>query len=138
MEKWEDTDYTTEAQMPTGGTASYRGVAEYGDGEVLSSAEMQANFSNATLSGRLHNFQAQNGTPVAGDVAIHNGAIRGASYSADLSGSLSAAGERAMVSGDVYGDFSGGNAEIVDGVIDAQLDSSAGREYISGQMVLTR
>ncbi|QFG37684.1 transferrin-binding protein-like solute binding protein [Paracoccus pantotrophus] len=138
LEDWENAPYTTVSQMPQTGTATYRGVAMYGEGEVLSSAEMQANFANDSISGRLHNFQAQNGTPISGEVAIRNGVITGAEYSATLAGQLSAAGERASVSGTAYGDFSGRQAEIVDGSISAQVETSYGTEYVSGEMILKR
>lgn len=143
-EEWANTDYTEHAQMRQSGTATYRGVAEYGmyvedgyvAGGVLSSAEMQANFSDASISGRLHNFQAYDRTPISGEVAIRDGVITGAEYAADLAGELSANGQRAAVSGSVYGDFSGAQAEMVDGYIDMMVEYQEGAEYLDGFMVL--
>lgn len=137
-EEWYNTDYTDDAQMPRSGTATYRGVAEYGNGSVLSSAEMRANFTDATISGRLHNFQEIGRTPISGEVAIRDGVIRGADYDAYLTGELSAAGARAAVSGDVYGSFSGEQAEIVDGDIYMTIKSGGEIGYIDGFMVLKK
>lgn len=138
--EWENTPYTDDAEMPRSGTATYRGVAEYGGGEVLSSAEMRANFSNASISGRLHNFQHNfqelDNIPISGEVAIRNGVITGAEYAADLAGELSDTGGIATVTGDVYGDFSGRRAEMVDGYIDMMLEFDGEVAYLDGFMVL--
>ncbi|WP_139615542.1 HupA family protein [Paracoccus liaowanqingii] len=138
LQELKNIEYTTNAQMPTDGTATYRGVAAYGDGNVLSSAQLQANFDNSTMTGRLHNFHAEDGTGVSGDIAIRNGEIRDTGYSAELAGNITTESERAIVSGTVNGDFSGRNAQIVDGVIAAQLQAPSGVDFIGGEMVLKR
>lgn len=135
-QEWLNTEYTEDAQMPQSGTATYRGVAEYGDGEVLSSAEMRANFADATISGRLHNFQSIDRTPISGQVAIRDGEITGADYRASLAGELTSVGERAAITGDVYGSFSGPRAEIVDGDIFMTVETDDLIGSIEGFMVL--
>lgn len=135
-EEVNDTDYTTVAQMRTDSSATYRGVAAYGEGAVLSSAEMRANFSDASISGRLHNFQAHDGTPITGEVAIRDGAITGAEYAAELAGGISVSGRRYDVSGNVYGDFLGDRAEMIDGEINGWLNSEHDSYYFDGLMVL--
>lgn len=110
---------------------------EYVAGAVLSSAEMRANFADATISGRLHNFQAIDRTPISGEVAIKDGVITGAAYAAELDGEIRASGHYSVY-GNVDGDFSGDNAEIVDGYLEGWLDSEDGSHYFDGFMVLKK
>ncbi|SEH63368.1 transferrin-binding protein-like solute binding protein [Paracoccus alkenifer] len=137
---------TDAAQLPAGGTATYSGAAVFGSPAITgspvfaSSAEMQANFGDSTVSGRFYNFQPQGATPIFGELIFQGGVIQGAEYEAALVGEINASGQNYDVSGSVNGIFRGDHGEIVEGQITGQIDSgnSGGGSlpWLSGVMKL--
>lgn len=123
---------TDVANMPTTGTATYRGVAAYSSdysspvniaqyATTVSDIELTANFANSTISGRADNFQQRvdPNISMSGQVDVVNGTISGNTFSAALSGTINESGYGLTVpvnySGSVNGEFVGSGAEAVRG-----------------------
>lgn len=112
--------------VPSSGTATYRGAAEYYDElrvpEVYSAVTMTANFSNSSMTGVLDNFVVY-GDEIAmpGSVRLTNGMIYssldGMQYGGELEGGLGIDGESFAVNGNVGGYFYRDNASLIDGTI---------------------
>ena len=111
--------------MPTSGSATYNGVAAYGqtqdfdqileNPETMSTVTLQANFASDSVSGQLGNFRDYENNALAGSVSLNNGSIAGNSISADLSGNV----DSIPVAGALQAGFVGPDAEAVVGTIEA-------------------
>lgn len=126
-------DQTPANAVPSAGTATYNGVAgfgasEYSDIEVMSEASLTADFSASTISGRLTNFRDYENTALPGTVNLQGGQINGNTFSANLTGQLSAYGENAVVNGGMLGAFGGSNADMVL----AEIEGTIGGQYVVG------
>ena len=117
---------TSEAAMPTGGSAVYDGVVAYSfssfdpvqiaqNPDTLSNLELRANFGSGTVSGSATNFRSAYGIDIDGALNISNGAIRGSEFAADLGGTLREDGVNVTYNGELAGGFLGESANAVAG-----------------------
>lgn len=121
------TDMAPTEAMPVTDTASYRGVAAFGETPgvetpvALSRVQLTADFAEANISGVLDNFRAD-GVPASGRIDVTNGQITGNGFQADLAGAVSLAGDRAGITGTMSGEFVGADAGGVRGNMEAMAD----------------
>lgn len=147
LQNLENTDETPVAAMPTTGTATYNGVAAFGDSadpeylaenaDILGRLQMEANFASETISGQIDNIRHINDPeqPAAGSVQISNGTIDNNAFTADMSGHLIVENEEIVVTGEMAGDFLGDDAEVLAGEMEAQLAENGFVETIYGAFV---
>lgn len=129
----ENADPTPVANMPSSGSATYRGIAAYSDtpnaefilenGEIVSQVELNADFSSGAVDGKLTNFRWYDNDRIAGSVDIRNGSIEGNELYADLSGSLTYGDGAEDVRGDLAGIFAGQDAGAVVGAMEGRIGS---------------
>ena len=109
---------TSIASMPTSGSSTYVGVAEYSynadQGGMLSDMSITTNFQNQKVSGRLDNFIDPREGNISGGLDIA-GDIEGNTFDANAQGQLSQGNEVANLSLDLDGNFLGGNASQISG-----------------------
>lgn len=121
---------TDVANMPTSGSATYKGVAAYSSdysdaasileyAGTLSELELTADFANSSISGRSYNFKNLDATTtVEGQINV-SGAITGNTFNATVSGNTeeSYLNQSANVSydGTASGEFVGTDAEAIRG-----------------------
>ena len=118
------------AVMPTGGTATYRGLAGYSaidfvqagaNPEVMSRIALTADFGAKTITGALTEFVDRTNTPIAGSAVMSAGAIQGANFGGTLSGAVGNAPGPVATTGNLFGAFYGPNANAANAVIAAQF-----------------
>jgi hypothetical protein len=109
--------WSTSADMPTTGSATYTGYATVlmdtpTDSMMVGDARLTADFDRSTLTGNLNNFVGTvNGSDYAnysGSLGLTNGEIGIASASAlgaDISGTLTSNTDRVTINGGVQGNF---------------------------------
>lgn len=148
IESFEAAGQTTD--MPTSGTAQYRGVAGFSDVKdfdqadifVTSDVAMTASFtaSGGTISGELSNFIVKDDEntfiPISGSLAMASAGISGATFSSTVSGTLVGEGETVPVTGQVNGQFRGTDAAGIGAEI--ALFDAAANETLYGAGVLER
>lgn len=115
--KYEETDVTPEGQMPTEGTATYRGVAALGEGtteqDVYGKMTMTADFGANTIGGKITNLREPEGA-IGGSLDITEGVITGNTFTADVNGDVTVSGEGvATVDAGASGVFLGENYEAI-------------------------
>jgi hypothetical protein len=116
--------------MPTAGTATYRGVASFDfsddfDGpDIMSEAELTADFASSTISGKLTNFRDHQDNAMIGEVAVHGApadggdfGINGSGFKARLNGDVVYQGKMSEVTGNISGAFHGDNADTVEALL---------------------
>lgn len=115
------------ANMPTSGTADYKGVAAFSDDgrfnasdiEATAELKMTATFApgGGSISGALSNFLYEEDDnlfiPLRGTLAIADAPITGATFSSSVSGTLTEGGERERISGTIDGQFRGDAAAMI-------------------------
>lgn len=132
------------ADAPASGTAVYKGNANLRmnqlspDSFAIGQAQIDADFTQNTISGRIDNFLNPSDGAVAGTITLANGKITRANrpndawtddaISADLSGNLDVSGSNTSVSGSMIGSFREGQ--------DPEPIIPPGR-YITGNINLT-
>lgn len=130
--KYEEAELTSVSDMPTGGTATYHGVAafvEASDGYytpenpemAAARLRLDANFKDSTIGGEMNNFVDADNARARGSVQIGDGNISGNTFDAKLNGTLTAEGNTAVVDGEMAGAFVGSNADAVAGGISMGL-----------------
>lgn len=144
IEQYGDTAATTE--MPVSGTADYSGVAGFSDVPDVSpenvfavaDVAMTASFTSTggSINGSMTNFldndfDTGQVTAVGGSLTISDGVITGNTFTASVSGALTAREDRIEVTGGMNGQFVGDDAaalraqmEIVDSVADERFYGS--------------
>jgi hypothetical protein len=100
--------------MPTSGSATFSGVAAYGDTPdvdailadptSLSQVEFNADFEDGNLTGRAYNFQSED-VDISGQLNISNGSIVDNTFEADFAGTLNEDGFNVAYDGVVGGGF---------------------------------
>ncbi|MCF1708853.1 transferrin-binding protein-like solute binding protein [Tabrizicola sp. J26] len=134
--KTESLSVTPEANMPTTGTATYRGAVSYvssadlsaipdaekpkyivDNPQVVSDATLNANFGASTIFGTLANFTDRSTGVWQGGMSISNGVISGSDFTGDMGGSIGPAGEVYPSTGTVKGVFGGDAAEYAYGAV---------------------
>jgi hypothetical protein len=116
--------------MPASGQATYQGTALYSDTataptDIISSptsasrVDLTADFGNAEMSGRLHDFRSANpNSVIAGELSIVDGQIVGNLFDGRVEGALTTDGIAAdHTGGNLLGSFLGDDAEAVSGRI---------------------
>ena len=113
--------------MPTAGTADYRGVAVFSDDgrfnasdiEATADLRMTATFApgGGSISGALSNFLYEEDDnrfiPLQGTLAIADAPITGTTFSSSVSGTLTEGGERERIRGTIDGQFRGDAAAMI-------------------------
>jgi hypothetical protein len=143
ISEFEDAGFTTEAQMPMTGTATYRGVAAFGldadpdviieTAEILSNLTLNANFASGAIDSSMTNFRDLQNNVGTGGLDISNGTIIGSQFTADIGGNVALGGESVQIAGEMLGDFVGSGAEYLEGFIKADADFGlTGTEVIIG------
>lgn len=139
----EDAEFTT--TLPGSGTATYSGyvgaAAGLPGGAALfftGDAGMTARFAEGTVSGQFDRFIAPGGAAVPGSAVLTGGQIGPAGITADVSGEITASGERYTIDGTFAGAFLGASADSVTGVLNAALSSGAGSGSVTGEVWLER
>lgn len=126
------------ANMPQG-TFNYSGVAGFSFGNVsnqyiatnaegLADVNLQANFTNNTITGSLTNFVDYENTRGAGQVDLRNGTITGNEFTANATGSVTYLGTPLVAQGTINGGFVGNNADALIG----RFDGTWGGSTVSG------
>jgi hypothetical protein len=121
---------TAVPDMPATGQATYQGTALYSDAataptDIISNptsasrVDLTADFQNARMNGRLHDFRSANpNTAIAGDLNIVDGQIVGNLFDGRIEGALTVGGVTAdHTGGNLLGSFLGDDAEAVSGRI---------------------
>lgn len=132
------------ADAPASGTAVYKGNANFRmnqlspDSFAIGQAQIDADFTQNTISGRIDNFLNPSDKALAGTITLSNGKITRAdrpkdawtddAISANLSGNLDVSGSNTTVTGNMIGSFREG--QIPESII------PPGR-YITGNINLT-
>ncbi|MEJ6401626.1 hypothetical protein [Yoonia sp. 2307UL14-13] len=128
---------TPAAALPTTGRLTYTGQMQIdlalpgGVGPYLGDAHMAFDFDSrdaavtGTVDGFRHGADTLSGALTISEGRIYPDAdpIRDYQFEAEFSGSLSAATENYRLSGEVYGDFKGAEAEAVNGVVAGTMRS---------------
>ncbi len=124
-----DATVTPVAAMPIEET-TYRGVASFDfsddfDGpDIMSEAELTANFASSSISGKLTNFRDRQNNAILGEVAVHGApadggdfGINGNGFKAKLNGNVVYKGKISEVTGNISGAFHGDNADSVEALL---------------------
>lgn len=135
-----NTAITSSADMPVTGTATYNGTAGFAvdatsrgltqqnltaeDLDTLADLELNADFANSSVSGKIDNFNDFQLGKLDGSASIDNGTITGSTISADVSGSVRVEGSDEMLAGTLDGAFVGAGADGVAGTVEGDLTTS--------------
>lgn len=139
-----DAPSTNVTNMPIG-EFNYKGVAGFNFGnrsnayiasnaQALGDVNLQANFTNSTISGSMTNFVDYENTPGVGRVDLRNGVISGNAFAADATGTVTLAGEPLVVQSNLVGGFAGTQAEALIG----RMDGTWGGRTFSGLVGATK
>ncbi|WP_386681257.1 hypothetical protein [Loktanella sp. R86503] len=148
-------DVSDPALLPTAGRASYDGYMRAAlptgeDGarvQYLADLTLAVNFGAGfdQIRGQASGFEAQDGVPLAGRLAITDGAIyRGTdssaaySFDADLDGTLSGGGESYTIDASLDGEFVGQTQTAVRGLVFGDMTGPAGLDIFDGTFAATR
>ena len=139
------TQVTQPSSLPVSGEASYRGVAYFeftsiaeAETELLADMTLRADFSDATVSGRMENFISNRDESYAGTLSIEEGDIDRATdtssqftYIAGLEGTLTApSGTQFASDAFIAGEFVGEDPDFVRGYVRGGLLEGARGESI--------
>lgn len=125
-----DTRFDAQAastNMPTTGTAEYRGIAVLSDDgrfnqadiDMTADLKMTANFApgGGTINGSLSNFLYEEDDnffiPLRGSLTIADAAITNTTFSSTISGTLVEGGDRERISGTINGQFRGNEGAMI-------------------------
>lgn len=127
LDCWAELAPTTAGQMPTSGSATYRGyslsiIDEGGANEdgLISDATLTANFAGNSIGGTLSNFSSDSHGGLSGTLSLTGGTISGPAYSgATVSGVLTdvATTDTLTVGASSSGAFFGNQGQLVLGDI---------------------
>jgi hypothetical protein len=128
IERFGDADRTAVDDMPMTGTATYDGVAELRTNEASVGADLElvADFEASSVDGTFDNFNDPEGFEIGGSVSVSDGQIVGNSLAGDLDGQLTVEGEDVGVTGAIFGEFVGENAEGIRGELEGTLTNAEG------------
>lgn len=141
IEQYGDAAATTE--MPVSGTANYFGVAGFSDVPDVSPENIftvadvaitaSFNATGGSINGSMTNFldsDPDNGQvqAIGGSLGISDGVITGNSFTASVSGTLTAGNDKVEISGGMNGEFVGDNAAALRAGIDI-VDSVANERF---------
>lgn len=122
------------ATLPMSGTATYAGVASFSDDagpRYIASANLQTNFSNASISGNFSNFRGRDGEIFEGSMTVSNGVVDASdsTVKANINGRLTS--DTARVStvdarGSFDAQFAGDNHEYIRGYTSSTWVTNAG------------
>ena len=145
---WDAQGATDPSTLPGSGSATYQGVvnldAQLGSSNLAMSGSLQltADFGASTIAGSANSFKDQFERAFSGTLTLSNGAIDRAanpatedSFTADLDGTLSGAGEVLSIGSDLLGDFLGGTAGAATGVVTGLVGSSFGTGALFGDFI---
>lgn len=127
-------EQTPVERMPTTGSASYRGHAavwadDATDPSAIADLNLQANFADATLTGRLDNWQSREDGALRGTVNLRDGYIHQNELGADLVGTVRIEGQDTAVDGTMWGTFAGADAQAAAGELAVIV---GGEDYVTG------
>jgi hypothetical protein len=123
---------TGTGDIPTSGTANYAGyIAVVAPGYAsIGDLNLNVGFASGSIAGSAGNFIDNSEERISGTLKVTNGAInRNADpfsdyqFSAELNGVLSDSAGNAAVSGDMYGDFLGQDANAMAGIVEGVVIS---------------
>jgi len=142
---WDIVAATDPLTLPVSGSADYAGVVrldvENGPGDISMDGRLalHADFSANTISGDASQFVDENEVAYSGALTLSNGVIdRNAdlateyTYTGNLDGSLTGAGETYAIVSDLSGDFVSSTTGAVTGVIAGTSTYSLGTGYVYG------
>lgn len=124
---------TLAADMPTTGTATYKGFSTFGatkesEPYMISETTIITNFSDSSVSGNLTNFRDIDNNYLPGTITLEDRTIFAARFNARMTGTLNVDGEDKVMEGLMEGFFTGTDA----GWVSTQLSGTLGDEKFGG------
>ncbi len=144
MTTWGGIAATDPATLPLSGTASYQGVMQMdvqtasGIVGMSGALALSSNFLNSTITGSVQGVVDENNLYYTGSLAITGGVIdraavpAGYTYTANMDGTLTGAGEVFGISADLSGDFLGASYAGSSGIVAGTATSSIGSGTLFG------
>lgn len=158
-------EYSSVEQLPVSGVATYQGITALhigreaseaidnlydtseSDGynvarntirtaELTSDVELNVDFSDDWIGGKLDNFRTDGNETLSGVVAIKDGSIDGGRFGATISGQISPDSDyEYQVYGNLAGGFKGQDAVATEGIIDGILTGTGEVLHLGGIFV---
>lgn len=134
--KYGSSSLTQVGRVPASGTATYDGVAVYNDGQMVSDAQLRANFGTDRITANMTNFTYYTGQTLSGSLNMTDGRITGNRFAGTVNGTVTGPGGSGTIIGDLDGGFVGSTAQGAVGLIDAQLYTTFGNERLTGALIV--